>query len=619
MKSQLAPYRQVHFGKVDTLRQDLPDGSILLTSNDSLGSYPNKMGEKLIHWAKVRPDHTFVAQRIEGVWQRLSYQATLHKVEALSQALLNRPLDVDRTIVILSENSLDHLLLALAAMHVGIPYSPISPPYALISSDFGKLRHCLKLMTPGLIFVSDGERYEKALTAVQEDIADSEIVFAQHPPLKLKSTPFAELLNTKPTPEVEAAFDRVSPDTITKVLFTSGSTAMPKGVINTQRMWCVNQEQIVRALPYMSESPPLFVDWLPWNHTFGSNHNVGLALYHGGSIYIDEGKPTPQGIRVTVENLRELSPTTYFNVPKGYEELVPYLRRDKVLRDSFFRNLQVMFYAGAAMAQAVWDDLESLSVESIGERVPIITSMGMTESAPAALFCNWSGGFSGLLGVPVPALELKLVPNDDKYEARYRGPNLTPGYWRQPELSASVFDEERFFRTGDAFKLVDPDDANKGLLFDGRIAEDFKLSSGTWVSVGNLRAHIVSQSNALIQDAVITGHNRDYLGAILFLNLPQCRKLLTEAGILAELSDLEVMRHPKIREKISLSLKNLNQQAGGSSNRIARATISEIAPSIDLGEITDKGSLNQRAILRHRAELVEGVYGLEPQNHILII
>jgi feruloyl-CoA synthase len=564
-----------------------------------------------LYWATRTPSGVFIARRgATGTWGSLTYAQTWSTVRRIAQALLNRNLSAERTIAILSENSLEHALLALAALHVGIPYAPISPPYSLISTDFGKLRHTLNLMTPGLIFVQDGLSYARALQVVTTEYPDAEVVVHSNPLEEHTATSFSQLEATQPTDAVDDAFAMVTPDTAAKVLFTSGSTSLPKGVINTHRMWCANLQQITQAFPLMLDEPPLIVDWLPWNHTFGGNHNFGLMLYNGGTLYIDDGRPTPKGIETTIANLRELAPTMYFNVPKGFEEVLLRLRREPELCRTFFGRLQMMFYAGASLPQSVWDGLEEVAAHTTGRRVPIITGLGMTESGPSALFANWPGSYSGLLGCPVSGLELKLASCGDKQEARYRGPNVTPGYWRQPESTAAAFDAEGFFRTGDAVKLSDASDPSKGLLFDGRLAEDFKLSTGTWVSVGTLRAAIVKAGAPIIQDAVITGHDRDYIGAILFVTLEPCRAL---ARLPASASPAKVLAHGAVTAKVQDMLDKLACASTGSASRIARAFVADFAPSIDVGEVTDKGSLNQRVILKHRVEIVEEIYA-EPRS-----
>ncbi len=570
-------------------------------STAPLEAFPERLTERLLHWAVQTPDQPFIGRRSnDGNWQTISYGQTLHNVRALGQALIDRQLSSERTLAILSENSLEHAMLALAAVHIGVTYAPISPPYSLLSKDFGKLRHTLGLMTPGMIFVSDGKKYERALRFAHELFPDATLVVVQNPLANVPCEIYADLLATAATDSVEAAFDKVTPDTVAKVLFTSGSTNMPKGVMNTHRLWCANQQQILQTLAFMQDTPPVLVDWLPWNHTFGGNHNFGMMLFNGGTLYIDDGKPSPAGIATTVANLRDFAPTIYFNVPKGFAELIPHLRNDPGLCETFFSRLEMLFYAGASLPQPVWDGLEELSAETTGHRVPIITGLGMTESGPSAMF-TWPGGYSGLLGTPVAGMTVKLVPDDDKLEARYRAPSVTPGYWRQPDFSATCFDDEGFFRTGDAVKFVDEDDPDQGLVFDGRIAENFKLITGTWVTVGNLVLGILKQGAPLVQNAVITGHNQEYVGVILYLNGDECRRLAGETMGAAH-------EHPVIREQVQQMLDTLLKQAGGSSTRIRRALIAEELPSIDVGEITDKGSLNQRVILRHRAAWVDALY-----------
>jgi feruloyl-CoA synthase len=594
-------FKNTHFGPTTTKKSVQDDGSILLKLEQNLEEFPEKITEKLIYWAETKPDKIFISKRsIENnEWESLTYKETYNKVKSIAQYLLNLNFSSGETIVILSENTLEHALLVLAALHIGIPYTPISPPYSLVSNDFGKLKHCLELMTPKFVFAQNANIYRNALNLSKELFPDIKIVTVEGK----YDIDFTDLLNTETSFQVDEVNSKVNGETVAKVLFTSGSTGLPKGVINTQRMWCANLQQITQVFPFMKSEPPVFIDWLPWNHTFGGNHNFGLTLYNGGSLYIDEGKPTPKGIEITVENLREISPTAYFNVPKGFEMLIPYLENEPELRNNFFKNLNILFYAGASLAQPVWNRLEELAVETIGVKVPIITGLGCTEAGPSAMFANWGGSFSGLLGVPVAGMEVKLVADGDKMEARYKAPNITKGYWRDEKATTNSFDEEGYYKTGDAVKFVDENEPSKGLLFDGRIAEDFKLSTGTWVNVGVLKAKLISEGSPIVQDVVIAGLDKEYIGAILFLNADACRNLIGE-----NLENKEAFLHDKVHIYIGEMLESFNAKSTGSSTRIDRIIIAIEPPSIDLGEITDKGSLNQRAILKHRADLVEKLY-----------
>lgn len=609
-----APIRKIPLGPTDTRLSLRDDGAVLIRSPHPLGAYPDRITERLLNWARETPSTVFMAKRdASGDWRTLTYRQTLQMVRGLAQALLDRGLSAERPLAILSGNDLEHALLALAAMHVGIPYAPISPAYSLVSSDHAALRHVLALLTPGLIFTAHGERYGKAIAATLA--AAMELAVTEAPAAGRRATLFEELLATSATNAVDEAHAAVGPDTVAKILFTSGSTGMPKGVINTHRMLCSNQEMLVAALPFLRQVPPVLVDWLPWNHTFGSNHNFGLVLYNGGTLYIDDGKPVPGQFEETVRNLHDIAPTVYFNVPRGFEELASHLRRKPALRERFFSRVGMLFYAGAGLPQPVWDAFEDLAAQTCGERILWITGLGATETAPLATCANWEAGRSGMIGLPVPGQEMKLAPVGDKFEARFRGPNVTPGYWRQPELTRAAFDEEGYYRMGDAVRFADPQRPEQGLMFDGRLAEDFKLSSGTWASVGPLRMRFIAAGAPLVQDVVVAGHDRDFITVLVFPRLDQCRSLCPQLPQHAAPS--EVLGHPAVREKFERLLHDLAGHATGTANRIERALLLEVPPSIDASEVTDKGSINQRAVLTQRAALVEELYLQIPTSRTL--
>ena len=614
MHASAAPLRPVRLGPADVTLDRKPDGTILLRSPHALERYPAKLTERLQHWAKAAPDRVFIAQRTAaGDWRKLTYAQTLAQVRGIAQALLSRRLSTERPIAILSGNDIEHALLALAAMVAGIPYAPISVPYSLMSSDFGKLKSIVADLTPGLVFVSDGKPFARAIDAAVP--LDAEVVVTTNPPGNRQATLFADLTAT-PTAAVDAAHAKIGPDTIAKILFTSGSTGYPKGVINTQRMLCSNQAMIRSGLAFVGDEPPVIVDWLPWNHTFGSNHNFNLVLDNGGSLYIDEGKPLPGAIAATARNLKEIAPTIYFNVPKGFEALLPHLRADAELRRNFFSRLKVMFYAGAGLQQYVWDELTQMSVDTTGSRIIFLSSIGSTETSPLALSCNWDFDRPGNIGLPSPGVELKLVPNEGKLEARLKGDNITPGYWNRPDLTRDAFDADGYYKIGDALKFVDPADPAKGLLFDGRLAEDFKLASGTWVSTGALRAQFVDHFAPLVRDAVIAGADRDDIAALVFPDVEACRKL---AGLAAEAPPAAVLGDARVRDEFRRRLSALAKQSTGGSNRVCRIVLMEEPPSLDAGEATDKGSINQRAVLSRRAALVDELYAKPASARVIAI
>ena len=611
-------YRDMTFGVTRVKMREASKGHLYLSADQALEPYAERMTDRLIHWAKERPDQTLFARRQKnadgstGDWQRISYAQALDGARHIAQGLINRGLNAERPVLIASENDLEHALLALGCLMAGVPYCPASPAYSTISQDYDKLRHLVSTLTPGLVFAADAQRYGKALQSTLG--ADVEVVLTQGT-LEGREGPtstFAELVATPITAAVDAAWSATGPDTIAKFLFTSGSTKLPKAVINTHRLWCSNQQQMRQSMPLLADSPVL-IDWLPWNHTFGGNHNFGLVIYNGGTLYIDDGKPTPALIQETLRNLREIAPTVYFNVPTGFEIIAQVMKTDAVLRKNLLSRVKMFFYAGAALAQPIWDSLFASQEQEVGERIAMTTGLGMTESGPFALFVTNVHVKSADLGVPTPGMEIKLVPNNDKIEIRYKGPNITPGYWRAPEETRAHFDEEGFFCTGDAVTWIDPNDIHQGLRFDGRIAEDFKLATGTFVSVGPLRAKIIAAGAPYIQDVVITGLNRKEVGALIFPT-PAVRTL---SGLAANAGLAEVLASAPVQAHFQKVLNGLAAQATGSASRVARALLLSEPPSIDKGEVTDKGSINQRAVLKHRDTLVQALHDGQAPHTLL--
>jgi feruloyl-CoA synthase len=608
-------YRPVRIGGcTGTQAERRADGALLLRAGELLGEYPARLTDRLEHYAAIAPDRVFAARRGPGgSWVTVSHSQMLDRARRIGQALATRALSAERPIVILSDNDLEHLTLSLAAQWVGVPFAPVSPAYSTLSQDFAKLRHILATLTPGLVFASAAAPYARAIAAcVPEGV---EVVLTQGALEGRGHTPFAALLDAVPDAEAAAAHALVGPDTIAKFLFTSGSTKQPKGVVNTQRMLCSNQQMIRQTFVFLEDEPPVLVDWLPWNHTFGGNHNIGIVLYNGGTLYIDEGKPTPKGIAETLRNLREIAPTIYFNVPKGFEEIARAMDHDSALRDRLFSRVQAFMYAGAGLSQAVWDHLDHHAEAAAGERVCMFTGLGMTETAPSCTFAVGTQVRSGHIGLPAPGVEVKLVPAAGKLEIRFRGPNVMPGYWRAAAETATAFDDEGFYRTGDAVTLLDAADPARGLAFDGRIAEDFKLSTGSFVSVGPLRAKVVLAGDPLVQDVVVAGIDRDDLGLLVFPRLEDARRMFDLA---AEMSAANVLAQPPVRAFFQALLDRLWREGSGSANRPARALLLVAPPDIDRGEVTDKGSINQRAVLSHRADLVDRLYANAPDAEVLL-
>jgi feruloyl-CoA synthase len=579
-----------------------PDGTIRLASKIALADYDRQIGIWLRRWAALAPDRLFLAARDEhGGWHEVTYAAARATVDRLSQALLDRDLGPDRPLAILSEKSVAHALLSLAAMQVGVPAVPISPSYALIPQAIDRLHHAIARTAPGLIYVEDGPPFERALRAIGRP--EHELVFSRRPP-DMPATPLAALSNTAVSDAVDRAFDAVAPDSVAKILFTSGSTGVPKAVPNTHRMLCSNQQALAQLFPFYEDKPPVVVDWQPWHHAGGANYNFNMVLRNGGSYFIDLGKPTESAIGVTIENLRAVSPTAHFNVPRGYAMLIPHLEADADLRRSFFRRLDVIVYSAASLPPELWARLEKLSIAARGERVPMISAWGMTELAPLHTTAHWPIDRAGLIGVPIPGSEVKLVPSHGRLEIRVRGPNVLPFYIGEPQLTRASFDGEGFFKTGDAAYLLDADDAGKGLVYDGRLTEEFKLLTGNWVAVGAVRIAILDACGSVIEDAVVVGENRDALGLLLFPDLAKCRALAEGSADNVQ----AILRHPRVAAELRRGLAAYNAENSASSRRITRALLMSEPPSLAAGEITDKGYVNQRAVIARRGDLVERLY-----------
>ncbi|MDB5770752.1 MAG: Long-chain-fatty-acid-CoA ligase 6 [Burkholderia sp.] len=602
------------FAKPEVEVERRTDGTILLRSPMPLEPYPRCVGEYLELWAQQAPDRLFLLERgPQGEWQGVTYAQARHKVVQIATWLLRQEISPEHPVVVLSDNSVDHGLLMLACMHVGIPYSAISPAYSLVSKDHVKLKALIRRLGPGVIYVSDAARFSAALASIK-DLHRAVLVVADSSAVPEGAVPFSSLQQQIDEERVALAYSRVGPDTVAKILFTSGSTSEPKGVVNTHRMLCSSQQAKAQVWPFLKDTPPVLLDWLPWNHTFGSNHNFNMMLAFGGTLYVDGGKPMPGMFDASITNLREVSPTLYLNVPRGFDMLVPVLRSDAALRKSFFSNLQVIFYAAAALPQHLWDALIEISKQELGYALPMVTAWGSTETSPLATDCHYQADRSGVIGLPTPGTTLKLVPNGDKLEVRVKGPNVTPGYFKQPKLTTKAFDEEGFYLIGDAVRFADADRPQQGLVFNGRVAEDFKLSTGTWVSVGNLRVKAIEMLAPLVQDIVVAGHDRDAPCFLVFPNAAACRQM---AGVANDAPLSDALIHESVRSHVKRGLAALQQAGSGTSTFAERALLMAEPPSVDGGEITDKGYINQSAVLKNRVALVARLYAATPDIDII--
>lgn len=592
------------------------DQTLYISPKEQLKNFPQKLTDRLLHFANTKPQHIFAAKRnSQGEWIKLSYADTVKKAWHIAQALHNRTdLSTERPLVILSGNDLEHLLLSMGAMLAGVPFSAISPAYSLISQDFSKLRHVFDVLTPGLIFANDGHAFAHAIESCTS--TDVEVVTLSGRLGSKSCTSFQSLLDT-PVYNVQEHYACLDEHQIAKFLFTSGSTKLPKAVPTTHLMLCVNQQMLLQTFPEFEDTPPVLLDWLSWHHTFGGSHNVGIALYNGGTIYIDDGKPIAGKFDETIRNLKEISPTVYLNVPKGWEELTIALENDCELRDNFFAKVKILFFAGAALSDAGWKRLDDIAQQHCGERIRIMSGLGMTETAPSCSFSTGPKVMAGFIGYPAPGCEIKLVPMGDKLEFCVRGQNVMTGYWRlASDQQANIFDEEGYYRTGDAVRLVDPKRPELGLMYDGRIAEDFKLNTGTFVNVGTLRNKVLIQGNQLIQDVCVTGSNLNASGFLIFPKLNACAQLARLDPKSSSAS--EILSHPIIHDWFKKFLIEFNKDATGSSNTVAMLYLMQEPPQLDAGEITDKGNLNQSNINKRRQALIEEMYLKQMDNTLII-
>ncbi len=593
-----------------------PETGFLFTSAIPLQPYRENLGQMLRHWAKQTPANIFLSERqATGSWRELSYAEVNRQANSIAQALIDRRLEPARPVMILSGNSIDHALLMLGCFIAGVPVVPVSVAYSLLSKDYLKLRFIFEEICPGMIYVADGAMFAAPLASL--DLAGVEIVVGQGGLPGTPTTSFTDLIDTAVTAEVDRALAQTGPETVAKILYTSGSTGQPKGVINTHGMLCANQQMLAQIWPFTAQTPPVLVDWLPWNHTFGGNHNFNLVLNQGGTLYIDAGKPAPGLVEQTVKNLAEISPTIYFNVPVGYAMLLPHLEQDESLRNNFFKNLQLIFYAGAALPQDLWERLEKVAIQATGKKVIMTSSWGSTETSPLATAAHFPLEKAGVIGIPCPGVSLKMLPNGDSYELRVKGPNVTPGYFRRPDLTAAAFDEDGYYLIGDAGRFVDPDDPSKGISFDGRVAEDFKLASGTWVRVGLLRVAALAAAAPVLQFALVTGHDRAYVGLLGWPNLAACQKLCQQLE--EDVAPEVLIQRPEVKAHLQQALSQFNSEQQGSSTRIARILLMTEPPDSDASEITDKGYINQRAALQRRQNLVEQLYADSPGPDVIVI
>jgi feruloyl-CoA synthase len=619
--SAAAVLQKPGFRKIDWLERDIAverrnDGVIILKSRIPLQAYETHIPASLAKWAKQAPERTWLAQRggPDRQWRKVSYGEAKRTVDALTQGLLNLGVEAGRPVTILSGNSIEHALMTQAAMQACLPAAPVSPAYSLMSQDHAKLKYLFNLIKPAVVMVQDGPTFEKALKAI--DLTGVTVVHVARPCDGIKSVSFADLAATPVTKAVEESIAKITPDTVGKLLFTSGSTGMPKAVINTQEMMCANAAMMMQVRPRDPNGPiAIMLDWMPWNHTMGGNAAFHPILVDGGTLYIDDGRPMPGQFDETLRNLHEVSPTYYANVPAGYAALAAAMEKDDALCRSFFKNLIVMAYGGARLPDDLYDRMQALAVKTTGERIVFYTGWGSTETAPTSTGTYWDTERVGLIGLPFPGVELKMVPCGSKYELRLRGVNVTPGYFGQPELTKKMLDEEGYYCIGDAGMFVDDKDPLQGIIFAGRVVEDFKLTTGTFVHVGSLRTDAIAAATPVVHDALVAGQDLPFIGLLAWPNLHACRQVIGNP----DATFADVVKHPDVIACLKRGLEAHNAFCTGSSMRIARAMLMAEPPSIDGNELTDKGYINQRAGLERRADLVARLYAARPDQDVIIL